>query len=80
MTPEERDALVAYMSEVEKFVTACALRFAWLKALLAKKDLMTADEVERAVKLVEAPFAGEEARAPRFEALDRLRKWIEEQD
>jgi hypothetical protein len=80
MTPEERDALIAYVSEVEKFVTAYTLRFAWLKALLAKKDIMTADEVERAVKMVEAAFAVEEALGPRFEALDRLRKWIEEQE
>jgi len=79
MTPEERDALIAYVSEVETFVTLYALRFAWLKALLVQKGLMTAEEIERAVQMVEATFAGEEALDPRFEALDRLRKWIEEQ-
>jgi len=79
MTPEEREALIAYVSEVEKFITVYALRFASLKALLVQKGLMTAEEIEQAVKLVEAAFAGEEARDPRVEALDRLRKWIEEQ-
>ena len=79
MTPEERDALIAYVSEVEKFITVYALRFAWLKALLIQKGPMTAEELERAVKMVEAAFTVEEARDPRVEALDRLRKWIEEQ-
>jgi hypothetical protein len=79
MTPEERDALIAYVSEVEKFITVYALRFAWLKALLIQKGLMTAEELERAVKMVEAAFAVEEARDPRVEALDRLRRWIAEQ-
>ncbi len=79
MTPEERDALIAYVSEVEKFLTVYALRFAWLKALLIEKGLMTAEELERAVRMVEAAFTVEEARDPRVEALDRLRKWIEEQ-
>ena len=79
MTLEERDALIAYVSEVEKLITVYALRFAWLKALLVQKGLLTAEEIERAVKMVEAVFAVEEAPDPRVEALDRLRKWIEEQ-
>ena len=79
MTPEERDALIAYVSEVETFVTLYALRFAWLKALLVQRGLLTAEEIERTVKMVEAAFAVDEALEPRFAALDRLRKWVEEQ-
>ena len=79
MTPEERDALIAYVSEVEKVITVYALRFAWLKALLTQKGLLTAEEIERAVKMVEAAFAVDEALDPRFAPLDRLRKWSEEQ-
>jgi hypothetical protein len=80
MTPHERDSLIAYVSEVEKFITVYALRFARLKALLIQKGLLTADEIEHVVKVVDAAFAVEEALDPRFEALDRLRKWIEGQE
>jgi len=78
MTPEARDALIAYVSGVENALTVYALRYAWLKALLVQKGLLTAEELERVVRMVEAALAGEEARDPRPEALDRLRKWIEE--
>ena len=50
------------------------------KALLIQKGLLTADEIEHVVKVVDAAFAVEEALDPRFEALDRLRKWIEGQE
>jgi hypothetical protein len=39
MTPEERDALIAYVSEVERFTKQYALEFDALKGLLVKKAL-----------------------------------------
>jgi len=80
MTPEEKpEALIAYVSEVERLAKAYALHFEGLKFLLLKKGLITGGELEEAVKTLEAAFAVEEATDPRFEALGRLRKWIENQ-
>ncbi len=79
MTPEERETLVAYVTEVERILTVQALRFASLKALLVRKGLLTADEIEEAMKMVDAALAVEEALGSRTDALDRLRNWIEEQ-
>ncbi len=80
MTPEERETLVAYVTEVERILTVQALRFASLKALLVQKGLLTADEIEAAMKTVDAALAVEEALGSRPDALDRLRQWIEGQE
>ncbi len=80
MTPEERETLFAYVTEVERSLTVQALRFASLKALLVRKGLLTADEIEEAMKMVDAALAVEEALGSRTDALDRLRKWIEGQE
>ena len=79
MTPEERDAMLAYVSEIEGVTVRCARHFGALQFLLIEKGLITGDEFERALKTVEAALAVEEATDPRFEQLDRLRRWIEEQ-
>jgi len=79
MTPEERDALIAYVSEVERFTKQYTLEFEALKGLLVKKGAITADEIEQAIKTVEAGRAVNETLDPRFETLCQLRKWIEDQ-
>ena len=79
MTPEERDALIAYVSEVERFTKQYILEFEALKGLLVKKGAITADEIEQAIKTVAAGRAVNEALDPRFETLYQLRKWIEDQ-
>jgi hypothetical protein len=79
MIPEERDALIAYVSEVERFTKQCALEFEALKGLLVTKGAITADEMAQAVKTVEAGLAVAGPLYPRFEALYQLRKWIEDQ-
>ncbi len=78
MTPEERDAVIAYVSEIERFALQYARQFEALKYLLLEKGVITADEIEQAVKTVEAAFMVEEATDPRLEALAKLRKKIEE--
>ena len=79
MTPEERDALIAYVSEVERFTKQYALEFEALKGLLVTKGAITADEMAQAVKTVEAGLAVAGPLYPRLEALYQLRKWIEDQ-
>jgi len=79
MTPEERDALIGYVAEIERFALQYARQFEALKYLLLEQGVITADGIERAVKTVEAAFLGEEATDPRLKVLAQLRKRIAEQ-
>ena len=79
MTPEERAALIAYVSEIERFALQYARQFEALKYLLLEQGTITADEMERAVRTVETAFVVEEATDPRLKLLAQLRKRIEEQ-
>ncbi len=76
MTRDEREALIGYMTEVEQLLTVAALRFASLKAVLVQKGLLTTEEVDQAVKMVEAALAGDRALGARADALARLRRCI----
>ena len=78
MTPEEREALIAYTSAVEEFAKMYARQFEGLKMLLLQKGLITTEEFEGALQIIEAEIAVEEATDPRFDRSERWRGWVEE--
>jgi len=53
MTPEERDALIGYVAEIERFTLQYARQFEALKYLLLEQGVITADGIARAVRVVE---------------------------
>lgn len=78
MTPEEREALIAYTAAVEEFAKMYARQFEGLKMLLLQKGLITTEELENALQVIEAAIAVDEATDPRFDASERWRGWFED--